>query len=132
MEGFKDRLLKDWHNKHIKTEPTIEELNAYRLLPKEIDRIRLSHFKKQTFSYYSENEGGSVSDLTDTHLLYVIREKEKKLLKYKNCDEYWLLITEGNFHAGSFDNITASKIDKTSFDRIFLLREGKNELITLF
>ena len=50
--------------------------------------------------------------------------------KYENCDEYWLLIREGDMTAASFSII---KIDyfETNFTKVYMYRIFKNELIEL-
>lgn len=98
-------------------------------LPNEIVSACLSYSRKFTASIYIPSEFGSVSNLTSDHLERILVQKEEAKKGYKICDEYWLLIKEGNFYAGSFDNIDINKKVKTSFDKVFVYRSFIPEII---
>jgi hypothetical protein len=58
-------------------------------------------------------------DLKDSHLQAKVNSKEVLLEKYSPCDEYWLLISEGDYCAGAFDDLLLEKnIDLSSVIRM--------------
>ncbi len=108
------------------------DFDYYNGIPEQIDLIQFSRYDALNESYNSRSEGGIVRSLTSEPLQKVINKKEKKLRNYSPCDEYWLVIREGNYYAGSFsDDIDEEITVKSNFDRIFLLRTKKEELIIL-
>jgi hypothetical protein len=107
------------------------ELDFYNGLPQQIDSISFSRLDESDCSFNFKPEGGTVAILTSEHVLPTLIKKEKKLKSYIGCQEYWLVIREGNYYAGSFSESDPVISIKTSFDKVFLLRTKKSQLITL-
>ena len=101
------------------------------LLPASIRRIAIFRFEESFDSYYGQNEGGVVNDLTFTHIKRTMDEKHKKVKLYKDCNEYWLVIKEGNYYAGTFRRMNIMVPIESRFDRVFLLRFKNGEVIRL-
>ena len=110
-----------------------EEFENYNYnLPEAIKSIRVTRIDDLDEPHNFQSEGGVVPVLTNEHLYDVICKKELALLKFQKCDEYWLIIREGNYHSGSFARDTNLILPFASkFDRIYLLRTSRNELILL-
>lgn len=106
-------------------------LDYYNGLPEQIDSIYFGRFDGIEESYNYKPEGGPVSDLRLEHSNPIIRRKEEKLLKYAKWDQYWLLIREGNYYAGSFSEVDITEPLQSSFDKVFLIRTTKDEIIQL-
>src|SRR5688572_26894035 len=109
----KERLLVETKNICLPILMAMQDNQHCRLeyengLPQQLDRIYIHRYDKMERSFNSQPEGGPVSNLTYQHIESIIKQKEQKLGKYHACNEYWLLIKEGNYYAGSFDEI---KID---------------------
>ena len=101
-------------------------------VPEQIDSIHFSRYDALPESINYQPEGGTVRELASAVLQTVIDKKDKKLPTYSHCDEYWLLIREGNYYAGSFsDEITEPLVIRSTFDKVFLFRTKKNEVISL-
>jgi hypothetical protein len=101
-------------------------------VPEQIQTLNFLRYDGLRESMNSQPEGGAVGELTSELLQTIIDKKQKKLPTYLPCDEYWLLIREGNYYAGSFsDEIEKPLIICSAFDKVFLLRTKKNELISL-
>ncbi|MDQ6757213.1 MAG: hypothetical protein M3004_09790 [Bacteroidota bacterium] len=105
--------------------------NGYRHLPKGISSISLHRYDGVSKSWNSQHEGGTVPNLTLDYLQPLLNKKEHKLQKYIACDEFWLIINEGNYHAGSFDDIKLDLPIKTTFNKVFIYRSSKNEILDL-
>ena len=71
-------------------------------LPEEIDFVYMSRYDNMGASFNSKPEGGTVADLTIDYIRPIISKKESKLVDYYRCTEYWLIIVEGNYYAGTF------------------------------
>ena len=99
-------------------------------LPEEIEGIDLFTSPSLKKSFYSESAAGVIPDLTLQHLKIILNKKEKALMKYRNCDEHWLLIEEGTFLADSFGDILIEEFS-TKFHKVFLYRHAKKQLIQL-
>lgn len=112
------------HHQHL-------EFDYYDGLPEQIDTVRFSRFDGLKESFDFRPEGGPVDSLTTKHLLPLLAKKEGKLKKYTGCEEYWLLIREGNYYAGSFSDEELDISIETTFDKVFLLRTKQNQLISL-
>ena len=106
-------------------------IKDHTILPKEIDRIHFSRYDGLKESFITQIEGGSVSNFTDEHLKSILLKKHERLQKYQTCDEYWLLIREGNYYAGSFDEIRLKHPVISAFSKVFVLRTKKSELVQL-
>lgn len=93
-------------------------------LPDIIDSIYIQIANYDQEPIYCNNQGGPVDSLRMEHLERTLMKHEKALKKYQACDEYWLIIREGNYYAGSFSDLS---IDiqipiQSQFDKVFLLR----------
>ena len=118
--------------KHLLNREHLDLDNYYDNLPKQIDSIHFSRNDALLESLNYQPEGGTVRELTSEILQTVIDKKDKKLPTYSYCDEYWLLIREGNYYAGSFsDEIVNDLSIQSAFDRVFLFRTTKKVVIPL-
>ncbi|MGN7784470.1 hypothetical protein ACTJIJ_08085 [Niabella sp. 22666] len=108
------------------------DLDYYDSVPEQIDSVHFSRYDALPESMNYQPEGGTVRELTSAVLQTVIDKKDKKLRTYSPCDEYWLLIREGNYYAGSFsDEIAEPLVITSAYDKVFLFRTRKNEIISL-
>jgi hypothetical protein len=81
---------------------------------------------------YVETAGTTLPRLTNEYVQYILDKKEKAKTRYSYCDLYWLIIKEGSFEADSFSEIQIDKSQlKTSFDKVFVIRQSKSEIIEL-
>lgn len=96
----------------------------------EIDDIHCIFFESLTKSYYSGSDAIFVPHFEDENLQVILSRKERKLPKYRKCDEQWLVIREGNLTAGTFDQIRINSFS-TSFDRVFIYRIAGPKLLEL-
>jgi len=106
----------------------IIDLDYYDGLPQEVEKIFIDRFDNMDFSFDSRPEGGIVKNLLFDHIQPILSQKEQKINKYLICDQYWLIIAEGKYYAGSFSEIMIETPIKSSFDKVFLIRTNKNEL----
>lgn len=119
------KLVKLQNKEHV-------DIDYYDDIPEQIDSLHFSRFDGLSESMNYQPEGGTVRELTSELLQTIIDKKQNKLPTYSTCDEYWLLIREGNYYAGSFsDEIEKPLVVYSAFDKVFLLRTKKNELIAL-
>jgi hypothetical protein len=63
--------------------------------------------------------------------LSIILKKDKLINKYQECDDYWLIIKEGNYYAGSFGEIELLLPIESRFDKVFLYRSAMSQVIQL-
>ncbi|KOY50781.1 hypothetical protein [Polaribacter dokdonensis] len=131
LESFINDLKKTIENKidiiHNNTLITIDEDIIYANGVKSIDLFFTNDLKTNS---YGETDYGKLSVFTNMNLNYILNKKESKLIKYASCDEYWLVIREGDMIAASFSKIDL-KPYLTKFDRIFMYRIFKDELLEL-
>ena len=99
-------------------------------LPEEIKGIDLFTYPSLKKSFYSESAAGVIPAMTLRHLNIILSKKEKALMKYRHCDEHWLLIEEGTFLADSFGDILIDDFS-TDFDKVFLYRHSRRKLMQL-
>ncbi len=104
---------------------------GYRNLPEGITSILLLRLPDGANSHNLRLEGGGVPNFTDEHLNQILEKKERKKGRYAPCDEFWLVIKEGNGYPGRFDDFLITKPIRTSFDKVFLVRMFDRELIEL-
>ncbi len=116
---------------NLKDHDHLELENYYDNLPDEIDDIYVYRFDAMDESIDSRPEGGIVSRLTINHLKTLLRSKEIKLSSYRDCDEQWLLIREGNYYSGSFSDVEIDLPIESRFDKVFLFRTRTREIIEL-
>lgn len=108
------------------------DIDYYDGVPEQVDLLHFLRYDGLSESMNYQPEGGTVRELTSEQLQTIIDKKQKKLPTYLTCDEYWLLIREGNYYAGSFsDEIEKPLVVHSAFDKVFLFRTKKNELIAL-
>lgn len=116
---------------NLKDREHLELENFYNYLPNEIDDIYIYRFDSMIASIDSRPEGGVVSRLTINHIKKILMSKEKKLLTYRDCDQQWLLIREGNYYSGSFSDIEIDLPIESLFDKVFLFRTRTREIVEL-
>jgi hypothetical protein len=109
----------------------LELENYYHNLPNEIDNIHIYRFDGMEESIDSRPEGGAVACLTISHIKTILANKENKLSSYESCDEQWLLIREGNYYSGSFNDVEIEVPISSLFDKVFLFRTRTNEILDL-
>ena len=119
-------ILNNFINLKNKEHIIIED---FRVLPDEINSIQLGRYDDIDESFDEMAEGGPVADINNSHIEYVLAKKHQKLEKYQNCSEQWLLITEGNYYAGSFADYVVNNPIKSKFHKIFLLRSNLDKVI---
>jgi hypothetical protein len=76
-------------------------------------------------------EGGIQSNLLNEHLLPILIKKDRLINNYHKCDDYWLIIKEGNYYAGSFGEIELLLPIESRFDKVFLYRSAMSQVIQL-
>jgi len=132
----KNRLLEQTKNICLPILNSMNDNEHYRLeyehgLPRELDRIYIHRYDKMERSFNSQPEGGPVANLMYDHIQQILKQKEQKLPKYLTCNEYWLLIKEGNYYAGSFEEIQINFPIESSFTKVFLVRMNRHEVVQL-
>lgn len=95
-----------------------------------LERVSLFFTRDLNQNRYGESDYGVVPPFTNRDMDVILNKKEDKLLNYKKCDEYWLVIREGDMLPASFANINLKEV-KSSFDKIFMYRIFNNTLVTL-
>ncbi|CAL2104467.1 conserved protein of unknown function [Tenacibaculum sp. 190130A14a] len=101
------------------------------MLPEQIVSIQILRFDELDESFYNNSEGGSIGALKDPHIESILLKKEKALLKYIDCDEQWLLISQGNGFAGYFVGTDIKPSFESNFDKVFLFKLGESKIIEL-
>jgi hypothetical protein len=105
--------------------------SGYRNLPRGIEKIAIFRYDNVSESWNSQGEGGPVPHFTDEYLTDILKKKEEKLRKYKPCNQFWLVIKEGNYYSGGFHDIEISIPVSSSYHKIFICRISKQEVIEL-
>lgn len=122
-------LVKDHFVKlQNKQELMFEDITS---LPKEINSILILRYDDLDESFNEQPEGGIIEEMTDIHLNSILLKKDKVLTKYESCNEYWLLIKEGNYYAGNFSKINVTIPVNSNFNKVFLFRMKTSEIIEL-
>jgi hypothetical protein len=109
------------------------ECESYRYdLPTCVKDIRVTRIDALNEPHNSQSEGGAVATLNNSHIDFVVRKKELLLEKFNLCDEYWLIIHEGDYFAGSFGSFPELNTPISSkFDKVFLFRRKQSEVVIL-
>jgi len=102
-----------------------------RNLPEGVQRITITRIDGIEDSWNWQGEGGVVPDLTIETIAPILEKKHQKLKNYTNCHQFWLIITEGNYYTGSFNEIGINIPIESSFDKVFLLRSNKGFVLEL-
>lgn len=100
-------------------------------LPKEVNSIHIDILEPHIPSWNSNTQGGTVSNLELQHILPTLTKHQKAKAKYKPCTEYWMLIREGNYHAGSFQEVVIEIPIESEFDKVFIIRTREQKVIEL-
>lgn len=104
---------------------------GYRSLPRGVEKIAMSRHDNVSESWNSQGEGGTVPHFTDEYLKAILTKKEEKLKKYEPCNQFWLVIKEGNYYSGTFHDIQISTAVDSSYHKIFICRVSNYEIIEL-
>lgn len=104
---------------------------GYRNLPEGIASISLLRYDEHGSSFNSASEAAFIPFFTFERLQERLSDKERKLPKYKPCDAYWLIIWQGAGITGYFKEVEFENPIQSKFDKVFLIRDFKHELITL-
>lgn len=99
---------------------------GYRTLPTGIKEIKLSRHDIAKVPWNAQFEGGPTPDLTEAILNGIIFQKNQR--KYIDTDCNWLVIVEGNYYSGTFDEICNVEIE-SKFEKIFILRLHKSFVV---
>ena len=100
-------------------------------LPDEVEDIYLQLLPDHIPSFTDNSQGGTVSNLEYKHIEPTLKRHTEAMAKYPPCDEYWFVIREGNYYAGTFDSVVIDTPIQSTFDKVFLLRTQHNELMEL-
>jgi len=100
-------------------------------LPKQVNSIWIEILSPDIPSFNTQSQGGTESNLQLKHIEPTLLKHQKAKVKYKLCDEYWLLIREGNYYAGSFSDVEIETPIESTFDKVFLLRSRKQKVVAL-
>lgn len=106
-------------------------IEDYFILPDTVDFIRINRYDGLDESFDEKPDGGVVSNLEYKHLKPILQKKDSKLDDYQKCDEYWLLIREGNYYAGTFKELNLELPVQSKFDKVYLFRTNENSIIEL-
>lgn len=121
-----------WNNEvrsHIRLSNHYYDLNHP--LPDEVDEIFIMILPENIPSFNDQSQGGTVSNLELKHIEPTLIKHSKAMTKYKPCDEYWFVIREGNYHAGSFQEVIIDTPIHSKFNKVFLLRTKSDEVLEL-
>ena len=105
--------------------------SGYRHLPESILSITMTRVDGIEKSFHLETTAGVVPSFNDEILNKIIKSKEKRLLKYKKCDENWLLICEGIDFYNYFSDIDLKDKIVSDFNKIFLYRQLHSQVVQL-
>lgn len=105
--------------------------SGYRHLPESILSITMTRVDGIEKSFHLETTAGVVPSFNDEILYKIIKSKEKRLLKYKKCDENWLLICEGIDFYNYFSDIDLKDKIVSDFNKIFLYRQLHSQVVQL-
>lgn len=121
-ECFKD-IVSKFRDKQYEnhTTYTIENVNH---LPNSIESYNIWFDSNLSNAEYVVTTGAVGKPITNKVLQFVLDKKEIALKNFAPCDSYWLIIKEGSFGSDYFPQIKVEpKSLKTSFDKIFILRQ---------
>ncbi len=111
--------------------------NWERILDPKIHRIYISRFPELTENCWAVSGAGVIPFITVEKINEIIQKKSNRLVSYKNLyNKAWLVIIEDwNGLSGYFNFRNAEELlkkdFKSDFDRIFILRSRRKELIEL-
>ena len=125
-----EQLDVDWEKAPISIQQHFLQ-RGYRKLPKGIRRIQMSRFDFLERSSHSEFKSGVVPDFTAEHIDIILDKKNKAILRYKLCDEQWLVICEGCDFYSYINNVRIGQEFESKFDKIFMLRTSMSEVINI-
>lgn len=126
-----DDILSNFRNKEIIEHfyYTVENENH---LPKLVECYSLWFDSNLEEIDYVETAGSVGKPLTNIEIQYILDKKERAKADFQFCDTYWLIIKEGSFSADYFPSITVDRsILKSTFDKIFVIRQFQSEIIEL-
>jgi len=102
---------------------------GYRDLPSGIASVRIGRCDRLPRSEYRWNEGGIVPDLTLEFIQPIVKKKESKLRAQSEFNQHWLVIREGNYFTGSFNNIIIAPSFQSLFDKLIVYRSALDEVV---
>lgn len=108
-----------------------------RIINEKIDSIWISRSQALDENCWTTSGGGCIPDITYDKLNRIIQKKNKGLNKYKNdFDESWLVIVEywndiSGYYGFRFIDEFLEKKFQSQFDRVFILRSRRREIIEL-
>lgn len=81
---------------------------------------------------FVETTGGVGSIITNREIQFILDKKEISKKLFQSCDFYWLIIKEGSFGADYFSSIKVNQKElNTTFDKVFLIRQFKTEIVEI-
>lgn len=105
--------------------------NGYKKLPKGVSSISIFRCDTHGESFNSERGAAWIPPFTKERLTEVLKDKEGKLLNYKPCDEYWLIIWQGGGITGYFKDANFEIPIQSTYDKVFAIRNTQNDIICL-
>lgn len=108
-----------------------------RLMDEKIDSLYISKHEYLDSNCWTTSGGECIPDITYEKLDSIIQKKNIALLKYKNnFNESWLVIVEywddiSGYFGFRFIDEFLEKSFKSQFDRVFILRSRRREIIEL-
>lgn len=101
-------------------------------LPEEVNEISISLLPKDKPSWNLLSRSCTMPIMEYKHILPTLKKHEEAMKGYKKCNEFWLLIREGNYAAGSFaPEVNFPSYINSTFDKVFVMRTILNQLIQL-
>ena len=97
----------------------------------EILSVSLTVWPSMKHTFYNQNEGGLMPDLEYNQIQPLLLKHHEGLKKYKCCDEQWFVIFQGGRYSNWFDEVKIEKPITSDFDKVFILRDLRKELIEL-
>lgn len=104
---------------------------GYRKLPTGVSRIRMGRYDVLEESGHSQSKGGVVPDFTDDSLSSILARKNKALIKYKKCDQQWLVICEGLDFYSYYKDVRIQSEIITGVNKVFMYRSFDSEVIVI-
>ena len=120
---LRDKINKPQNNTSI-------NFNSNEIEIEGLERISLFFTSDLNKSFFGESDYGGLPLFTNKSLNTILNKKEQKIKGYCHCDEYWLLIREGDMIAGSFSKIELEDFNSI-YSKIFMYRIFSDELIIL-
>lgn len=104
---------------------------GFRNLPNGIKSIRIFRYDAHGSSFNSHSEGAAIPYFSTERLCSILKDKEDRLQLYKECDEQWFIIWQGDGITGYFQDIQFETPITSKFDKVFTVRNVQQDLVIL-